>query len=95
MFKTRIPLYGIFIIISIISGLFVIFFNIKKLKYKKEEIIGLFIYIILGALLGGKYFTFFTNYKIYNGEFNFFKVGLSSYGGLIGSILVVFLFSKQ
>ena len=95
MFDIKIPLYGIFIFVAIISGLFVIYNNIKVLKYKKEEIIGLLIYILLGAVFGGKYFTFITSYQKFGGVFSFSKIGLSSYGGILGILIMAFIFSKQ
>lgn len=95
MFNTKIPLYGIFIIIAISSGLLVIYKNAKHLNLKKEEIMGLLFYIGLGAIFGAKYFTFLTNPKKFNGIFDFTKIGLSSYGAVIGIIILLFLFSKQ
>lgn len=95
MFNTKIPLYGILIVIALISGLVVIYINAKNLKYKNEEIISLLAYIILGAVLGAKYYTFFANFNKYYGIFNFKKIGLSSYGAVIGIILLLLVFSKQ
>ncbi|MDD6879523.1 MAG: prolipoprotein diacylglyceryl transferase [bacterium] len=95
MFNTKIPLYAICIIIAILSGLFFIYNNVKILKFKKEEIIGLLIYIGLGTIFGAKYFTFITNSKEFNGIFEFSKIGLSSYGAIIGIIILIFIFSKQ
>ena len=95
MFNTKIPLYGIFIIISIFSGLLVVYKNAKHLNLRTEEIIGLLFYIGLGSIFGGKYFTFLINIKKFNGTFNFEKVGLSSYGAVIGIIILLLLYSKQ
>ena len=95
MFDTRIPLYGIFIIIAILCGLLVIYRNANYLNMKKEETFGLLLYIALGAVFGAKYFTFFTNFSKYNGMFEFSKIGLSSYGAIMGILILLFLFSKQ
>lgn len=95
MFNTKLPLYLIFIIFSIICGLLVVYKNSKNLGFKKEEKIGLLAYVVLGSIFGGKYFSFFTDYKKYNGIFNFLKVGLSSYGAVLGILLILFIFSKQ
>lgn len=95
MFDTNIPLYGIFILLAIICGLIVIFIDVKNLNFKKEEIIGLLLYVFLGAIFGAKYFVFLTNYSKYNGIFDFWKIGLSSYGAVIGVFIMLFLFSKQ
>ena len=95
MFNTKIPLYGIFIIISILSGILVVYKNAKHLDLKTEEITGLLFYIGMGAIFGAKYFNFIINIKKFNGTFNFEKVGLSSYGAVIGITILLFLYSKQ
>lgn len=95
MFKTNIPIYGLIIIITIFSGLVVIYKNLKKENFENEKIIVLILYIIIGAILGGKYFSFATNFKKFNGIFSFNKIGLSSYGAIIGIIIMLIIFSKQ
>ena len=95
MFNTKIPLYGILLLISIASGLFLIYKDLKKRKYTKEQIMVLLLYVFLGIIFGAKYFTYFTNYSKYKDGFRFMEVGFSSYGAVIGSILMLLLFSKQ
>lgn len=95
MFKTNIQIYGLIIIMSIISGLLVIYNNLKDEKFKNEKILGLMIYIVAGAIIGGKYYTFIMNYNEFKGIFSFNKVGLSSYGAIIGIIIMIIIFSKQ
>lgn len=95
MFATKISLYGIFIMFSIFMGLFVVYKNTIYLNFRREETIGLLIYIAIGAIFGAKYFTFLINFGNYAGTFDFVKVGLSSYGAVIGIIILLFLFSKQ
>ena len=94
MFDTQVPLYGIFIIISFICGLFVVYVNTKRFNFRIEEIISLLIFVVLGAIFGAKYYTFLANPKEFNGVFNFEKVGLSSYGAVIGIIILLIVFSK-
>lgn len=95
MFNVKISLYGIFIIISILSGMFIVYKNSRNLDFKSEEIFGLLIYIVVGIIFGAKYFTFFTNLNNFKDNFNFVQLGLSSYGAVIGVIVMVFFFSKQ
>lgn len=95
MFQTNFSFYGLFIIIVIICGLAIVHMNLKFLKFKKEESIGLLLYIALGCVFGAKYYTYFVNYQKYNGFFNFVKVGLSSYGAVFGILFMLLLFSKQ
>ena len=95
MLNTKIPFYGIFIILAFTFGLLNIYQNAKNYFLLKEELIGFLLYIILGSLFGAKYFTFFMYYKKYNGVINFMQTGLSSYGAVIGILLITFLFSWQ
>ena len=95
MISTNISLYAIFVLLAIMSGLLFISQNLKKTDYREEERIGLLVYIALGFLFGAKYYSFLQNPQQYNGIFHFSKVGLSSYGALIGIIILLFLFSKQ
>ena len=95
MFDTNIPLYSILLILSMISGLIVTYINTKSLNFRKEETVGLLMYISLGAIFGAKYYTLFTNYQKYKSAVEFSQIGLSSYGAVIGIILMLFLFSKQ
>lgn len=94
MFNTKISLYGIVMILSIIIGLIVVYIYAKKEKFTKEELMVFIIFIGLGTIYGAKYYTFFTNPTKYNGHFDFIRVGQSSYGALIGIILMLFLYSK-
>lgn len=95
MFNTHISLYGTFLIIAIILGLFVVYLNSKRFDFNKDEIYALIVYIVIGTIFGAKYFTFFSNPQKYDWTFNFATMGLSSYGSLLGIIVVVFIFSKQ
>lgn len=95
MFYTMIPLYGIFILFAVSAGLFVAYKNSKSLNLNKEGSIVLFVYILLGIVYGAKYFSFLSNYQKYDGVFDFWKVGLSSYGAVIGILLMLFIYSRQ
>lgn len=95
MINTKIPLYGILVVSGILSGLYIIYKNIKTLNYKKEENYGLILYILLGTLFGAKYFTLLTNFNKYKNNIDFNKIGLSSYGAAIGIIILLIIFAKQ
>lgn len=95
MFYTMIPLYGIFILFAVSAGLFVAYKNSKSLNLNKEGSIVLFVYILLGIVYGAKYFSFLSNYQEYDGVFDFWKIGLSSYGAVIGILLMLFIYSRQ
>ena len=87
MFNTKIPLYGIVISLSIIIGLIVVYFYSKKEKFTRDELIGFLLFVLLGAIYGGKYFTYI--FSKYNGEFDFLKMGFTSSGALIGIVLMM------
>lgn len=94
MINTKIPLYGLLVITGILSGLYIIYKNVKTLNYKKEENYGLILYILLGTLFGAKYFTLLTNFNKYKDNIDFNKIGLSSYGAAIGIIILLVIFAK-
>lgn len=95
MINTKIPLYGILVVTGILSGLYIIYRNIKTLNYKKEENYGLILYILLGTLFGAKYFTLLTNFNKFKDNIDFKKIGLSSYGAIIGILILLIIFAKQ
>lgn len=95
MFNTRIPLYGIMILMALILNVIVVAKTYDKTKFTKEEIIGAIIYEIIGIILGAKVLAFLENYQAYNGQFDFLKIGLSSYGAVIGAVVMLIAFKLQ
>ena len=95
MFDIKIPIYSITIILALISNLPVAYYLLKKYNYPKNEIIGLLLYENVGIIGGAKIFSYIQNYSKYNGNFDFIKLGLSSYGAVFGIILFAILFSFQ
>ena len=94
MFNIDFNFYGFFIILSLIIGLIFICDNAKELKFTKEDIIFLVVYLLVGMIVGAKYYDYFVNIDNYK-SFNFFALGLSSYGAVIGFIIMLFIYSKQ
>ena len=87
--KIDFPIYGIVILLSIIIGLFYIFYNLYKDGYKNKQ---LFLYIIIYisfALTCGKMYTVFAY-----GESNIITAGISSYGGLVGVVVGAYIFER-
>ncbi|MDD2434700.1 MAG: prolipoprotein diacylglyceryl transferase [Bacilli bacterium] len=91
MFDTNIPLYSIMILLSLIVNIIVVLLIYKKYNFKKNEIIGALIYENMGIIIGAKLLTYIQHYKEY-GEFNFYRLGLSAYGGVIGAIMCLIIF---
>ena len=90
----EINFYGPIILISIIVGLLFIYINAKEIKFKKEEFFYLILYIFIGIIVGAKYYEYFTNIEKYE-TFDFLSIGLSSYGAIIGIIIMLYIYSKQ
>lgn len=91
MINTDFPLYSLFIIIALLINIIII---LLTSKYSKIETICLLLYENTGILLGAKLLTYILNYSKYD-EFDFFELGLSSYGAVIGALLFLLLFSLQ
>lgn len=94
MFNIDFNFYGLIILLSLLIGLIFICFNAKELKFSKEDIFFLIIYLLIGMLLGAKYYDYIVNIEKYE-SFNFLSIGLSSYGAVIGLVIMVFVYSKQ
>lgn len=95
MFNTKFSLYGVIILVALLSNVIVVVPLLKKYSYDYREILGILLYQLVGIIGGAKLLSFLQNYQQYNGEFNFVKVGLSAYGGVIGAIIFILLFSFQ
>ena len=95
MFNTRIPLYGLMILMALVLNIIVVTKTYNKTKFTKEEIIGAITYEIVGIIMGAKIMAFLENYQIYKNEVNILKIGLSSYGAVIGAGIVLIIFKFQ
>jgi len=94
MFDTKIPVYAIAILLSLIINIVVVILIYKKHEFSKHEIIGAIVYENIGVILGAKIFNIFQNYKL-NRSFDLLSAGLSSYGAVIGAIIWLIIFSLQ
>ena len=103
VFGKIIPIYGLTIVIGAIVGFFVIikcfsrYYNIPK-----DDILYALCYGAVGVMLGAKLLYLATNIKLLINADNvlqtlkdMFTGGFVFYGGLIGGILGVFIYSKQ
>lgn len=98
VFGFRIAFYGIIIGIGMMAGIAVAIWEAKRTKQNTDNYIDLAIYGILSAIVGCRiYFVAFEwdYYKDHLLEiFNLRKGGLAIYGGIIGAVLCVFVYSK-
>lgn len=94
MFNTKIPLYGVMIILSLLSNVIVIIFTYNKKTFTKNELIGALVYENIGIIFGAKIFSYLEHINKYE-SFEFLKIGISSYGGLIGGLIMLTMFAFQ
>ena len=80
--KSPIWVYNLIIVTSVIIGMIYIYLSLKKDKCEYKKIYLFFIMYVVFAFVFGKLYTF-----IISGNNSFLKSGLSSYGGLIASIV--------
>ena len=94
--------YGLFYVLGLVISYFLFSYLAKnrKIKLNKNDITDLFLYIIVGIVLGARIFYVFVynfNYYLAN-PFEIIALwhgGLSFHGGLIGAVIAVFYFCKK
>ena len=86
----NIPMYSLFIIISLVINCIVIFILGKKQKTDKNTILCSLVYEIIGIIVGAK----ILNLIQVKENTSFYYAGFSSYGGVIGGIIALIVFCK-
>lgn len=90
--------YGVFIVLAICSALLISIFLAKKYKISVDLIIDLAFWLILGGIVGARFYELIIDFDYYRNNFlAIFKIwqgGLSIHGALILGIIVLFLFLK-
>lgn len=89
--KIEFPIYGIFILISLLMGVICNWIYLKKNNVKNQDIVLFVIMIFIFALFGGELLNFLLTDSR---EYKFTLYGLSSYGGAIGILLASIVFGK-
>lgn len=88
--KINFPIYGIFILLSLLIGFISIYRLLRKDNIKKEHIILFLVLCLVLVFLGAKYYTIITNY----GKYNVFNAGLSSLGAVFGIAIALLIIGK-
>lgn len=75
-------------------------FKIRKIKIEKNVFEDLFLWVIIGALIGGRvFYVFFYNFSYFLehpfGIIAVWEGGMASHGGFIGATLALFLICKK
>jgi len=58
MFDTELPLYGLFILLSLLANIIVVMLLYRNFKFSRDEIIGALVYENLGIIGGAKILTY-------------------------------------
>jgi len=97
----NIKYYGLFYILGAILTFFIIDYLVKKkhLELSRQDVFDFMVYILVGVLLGARFFYFiFFNFTLLTQNFlELFKLwhgGMSFHGGLIGAIIAGYIFCK-
>ena len=88
MFNTKVPLYTVCIFLSLILNIFSVYYFKKTRSKQKFSFIKLIIFENIGIIFGCKLFTYLLN----NNSKSIIHSGMSSYGGLIGAIIMIVIF---
>ncbi len=86
----NIPVYGLFILISLFVNSIIIFFLAKAQKINKNVVLCSLTYELIGIITGAKILNM-IQIKENN---SFYYAGFSSYGGVIGGIFSLVIFSR-
>lgn len=86
----NIPIYGTFILLSLLINCILIFFLGKIQNIKKNIILCSLTYEMIGIITGAK----LLNMIQIEGNTSFYYAGFSAYGGVIGGILALIIFSN-
>jgi len=94
--------YGLLFVLGFVIGYFMLNYLAKRknLDLSKDDIADFLLYIIVGTVLGARFFYVFVyNLPFYFGNpgqiFALWNGGLSFHGGLIGAAIAGFLFCKK
>ncbi|MBS2904866.1 prolipoprotein diacylglyceryl transferase, partial [Klebsiella pneumoniae] len=90
--------YGILIVLGIFVGMFIAYYNSKKLNLDFEKIIDGFLVAFPCAIVGARaYYVFFEFDNFKNNIWSIFNLrtgGLAIHGGLIGALIGTIIYCK-
>ncbi len=91
--------YGVLIVLGIILGLFLTACLAKKISIKKELIQDLFIYLIIGGLIGARIYHVLSRIGYYSENvseiFMPWRGGLGIFGGVVVGVIILFFYSRR
>jgi len=90
--------HGLMMALGVIVGGSIVYFLARKQKLAQKIVFDLVIFSVVGGLVGARLAYFWLYYNQFNVWYEVFFVwqgGLVSFGGLIGGIVLAFLYLKQ
>lgn len=98
VFGFSIAYYGIIIGIGMMAGIVVALLEAKRTKQNTDQYIDLAIFGIISAIIGARLYYVIFEWDYYSKHlleiFNTRRGGLAIYGGIIGAVICVLIFSK-
>lgn len=91
--------YGVFIVVGILAAYMLSAYLLKKYGQRDIDLADLTLYLLIGGLLGARFFHVLSEYRYYSeNPMNIFKIwhgGLWIYGALIGGGLGLWIYAGQ
>ncbi len=91
--------YGLFVVLGILSAVFISYKLADVYKIDKEKIIDLAFWIIVFGIIGARIYHIFLEFNYYlKHPLDVFKIwngGIAIHGGIIAGLIVIYLFSKK
>lgn len=91
--------YGVIILIGVIAGSKVAFWEAKKTGQEEEMYFDFAFFAVLFSIIGARIYYVVFDWELYKENiwqiFNFRAGGLAIYGGIIGAILTLLVFAKK
>lgn len=98
IFGFQIFYYGMIIGLAILAGVFIAVAEAKRTGQNPDTYFDLAIYAIIFSIIGARLYYVIFAWDTYKGDllsiFNTRKGGLAIYGGVIGAIITVFVYSR-
>ena len=91
--------YGVFMVLGISAAIFTAYKLAKYYNVKKDLIIDLSFWLIIGGVIGARIYDDFLNFNYYLNNplqsLEIWKGGLAIHGGIIAGIIILFIFAKH
>ena len=98
VFGIEIAYYGVIIALGVLAGALVAYREAKKTGQKVDDYIDFTLYTLIAAIIGARIYYVIFEWDYYSAHpleiFNLRAGGLAIYGGVLASVLTLFIFTK-